>query len=163
MVISSARHRLEIHRCPAQCPAVSPYDARYLPPLCPDKSYPSLGRPLRSPQSALPDLHCSYWLMRQTKSLVTPRVFLCPVFAGCYESLLVDGPSRRYLLHPCTGAWTLTPRLPFGAFSRFFPKGSGLTLGRRGSARQRPAAMQLPRRNHFEAAVIPLCSGSRTR
>ena len=31
------------------------------------------------------------------------------VFAGCCQSLLDDGPSRRYLHNLCKGAWTLTP------------------------------------------------------
>jgi hypothetical protein len=50
------------------------------------------------------------------------------VFAGCHQSLLEIGPSRRYLCNPCIGAWTLTPRCFFGAFARFFPKNIGLTL-----------------------------------
>ena len=57
------------------------------------------------------------------------------VFAGCCQPLLVHGPSRLYLRNPCRGAWTLTPRCPSGALARFFPKGLGLTLDLRGSAR----------------------------
>jgi hypothetical protein len=34
------------------------------------------------------------------------------VFAGCRQSLLGDGPSRRYLRSLCQGAWTCTPRVP---------------------------------------------------
>ena len=45
------------------------------------------------------------------------------VFAGCCQSLLVDGPSRRYLRNPCIGAWTRTPQRPFGAFLPFLPEG----------------------------------------
>jgi hypothetical protein len=32
-----------------------------------------------------------------------------PVFAGCGQPLLEDGPSRRYLHSLCKGAWTCTP------------------------------------------------------
>jgi hypothetical protein len=32
-----------------------------------------------------------------------------PVFAGCGQPLLEDGPSRRYLHSLCKGAWTHTP------------------------------------------------------
>lgn len=32
-----------------------------------------------------------------------------PVFAGCCQPLLDDGPSRRYLHSLCKGAWTHTP------------------------------------------------------
>jgi len=56
------------------------------------------------------------------------------VFAGCRQSLLEDGPSRRYLCNLCIGAWTLTPQCPFGALARFFPKDIGLTLDLRRSA-----------------------------
>jgi hypothetical protein len=56
------------------------------------------------------------------------------VFAGCRQSLLTDGPSRRYLCNLCIGAWTLTPRCLFGAFTRFFPKSIGLTLDLKRSA-----------------------------
>ena len=56
------------------------------------------------------------------------------VFAGCCQSLLEDGPSRRYLCNPCIGAWTLTPRCFFGALARFFPKNIALTLDLRRSA-----------------------------
>jgi hypothetical protein len=57
------------------------------------------------------------------------------VFAGCRQSLLGDGPSRRYLRNPCMGAWAPTPgRLP-GASTRFFPGSIGLTSESIGSAR----------------------------
>lgn len=59
-----------------------------------------------------------------------------PVFAGCYEPLLTNGPSRRYLRHPCAGAWTPTPSRFSGAFTRFFPKNIGLTIVISGSARK---------------------------
>ena len=85
------------------------------------------------------------------------------VFAGCCQSLLGDGPSRRYLCNPCMGAWTLTPRCSFGALTRSFPKNIGLTLDLRRSAHQTTPAMQLQQGTLFEVAVIPLCSGSHAR
>ena len=56
------------------------------------------------------------------------------VFAGCRQSLLGVGLSRRYLRNPCVGAWTPTPQCPLGASTRFFPKDLGLTSDDRGSA-----------------------------
>ena len=50
------------------------------------------------------------------------------VFAGCHQSLLGIGPSRHYLHNHCMVAGTHTPQCPFGAFTRFFPKGFGLHL-----------------------------------
>lgn len=49
-------------------------------------------------RSVLPNPHRSYGLMRQTSSLwpALPSLVV-PVFAGCDESLLRRGPSRRYL------------------------------------------------------------------
>ncbi len=84
------------------------------------------------------------------------------VFAGCRQPLLEVGPSQCYLRNSCIGAWTPTPQRPFGALSRFFPKGCDLTLQSRSSARYIIVAMQLQRRKNYEAAVIPLCSGSHT-
>jgi hypothetical protein len=60
------------------------------------------------------------------------------VFAGCHQSLLGDGPSRRYLCNPYAGAWTPTPWCPAGAHTRYFPAGDGLTSGLRRSAHQSP-------------------------
>lgn len=48
------------------------------------------------------------------------------VFAGCRQSLLGDGPSRRYLCNPCVLAWTLTPPSSLSALTQFFPKDTGL-------------------------------------
>jgi hypothetical protein len=50
------------------------------------------------------------------------------VFAGCHQPLLGIGPSRHYLHNLCMVAGTHTPQCPFGAFTRFFPKGFGLHL-----------------------------------
>jgi hypothetical protein len=68
------------------------------------------------------------------------------VFAGCHQSLLGVGHSRRYLRNPCIGAWTPTPRCPLGAHTRFFPKDFGLTVALSSSAHQTTAAWQLQRR-----------------
>ncbi len=59
------------------------------------------------------------------------------VFAGCWEPLLADGPSRRYLHDLCMGAWTPTPPRSPGAPTRFFPGDIGLTLGITRSAREK--------------------------
>ena len=56
------------------------------------------------------------------------------VFAGCRQSLLRDGPSRRCLCNPCIGARTSTPRCPSDALTRFFSEGFGLSPRGRGSA-----------------------------
>jgi len=71
------------------------------------------------------------------------------VFAGCCQSLLGDGPSRRYLCNPCMGAWTLTPGCLSGASVRFFPESYSLTLVAPSSAHPTTAAMPLQRRPYF--------------
>jgi hypothetical protein len=71
------------------------------------------------------------------------------VFAGCCQSLLGDGPSRRYLCNPCIGAWTLTPGCLSGASVRFFPESYSLTPVAPSSAHPTTAAMQLQRRPLF--------------
>ena len=71
------------------------------------------------------------------------------VFAGCCQSLLGDGPSRRYLCNPCIGAWTLTPGCLSGASVRFFPESYSLTPVAPSSAHPKTAAMQLQRRPLF--------------
>ncbi len=113
--------------------------ATHREPLCPGEGV-TVSRNSVSAlfQPALPGLHRSYWLMRQTKILLPTSVSLFrQVLAGCYEPLLEDGPSRRYLCDPCLGAWVRTPPRPSGAGVRFFPLGIGLPLGSRGSARER--------------------------
>ena len=58
----------------------------------------------------LPLLHRSYWLMRQTIALRPPLVSLLrPIFAGCCQPLLRNGPSRRYSANLSLRAWTPTP------------------------------------------------------
>jgi hypothetical protein len=112
--------------------------ATHREPLCPgDGVTSSRNSVVALFQPALPGLPRSYWLMRQTKILPPTSVSLFRrVFAGCCEPLLDDGPSRRYLCDPCTGAWVRTPPRPSGAGVRCFPLGIGLPLGSRGSARE---------------------------
>ena len=82
-----------------------------------------------SRQRALPLLPRSYGLMRQTISLPSYSAHLIRrVFAGCHQSLLEYGPSRRYLCNPSIGAWTLTPGCLSGALVRSFPESYSLTL-----------------------------------
>ena len=96
---------------------------------------------------ALPLLHRSYGLMRQTKTLPSYSAFIIRrVRAGCCRSLLGDGLSRRYLCNPSIGAWTHTPGCLSGALVRFFPESSSLTLVAPSSAHPQLAAMQLQRR-----------------
>ena len=113
--------------------------ATHREPLCPEDGVTSSRNSVSALfQPALPGLHRSYRLMCQAKILLPTSVSLFrQVFAGCYEPLLDDGPSRRYLCDPCTGARVRTPPRPSGASVRYFPLGIGLPLGSRGSARER--------------------------
>ena len=82
--------------------------------------------------------------MRQTKSLLPTSVSLIrQVFAGCRQSLLGDGPSRRYFYGPCIGAWVPTPPRLSGAFVCFFPLSIGLSFDERKSAREKCPTKQL--------------------
>ena len=58
------------------------------------------------------------------------------IFAGCCQSLLEVGPSRRYLRIPCIGAWTPTPPRLSGVSACFFPENIGLTSRIISSARE---------------------------
>lgn len=61
------------------------------------------------------------------------------VFAGCVESLLHNGLSRRYLRDPCQFVWIPTPSRFCGAsFVRFFPQDIGLASEMTGLAREIP-------------------------
>ena len=95
--------------------------------LCPLKALPLEGWRPAPPRRALPLLHRSYGLMRQSQILHSALLLLLlVVFTGCYQPLLEVGPSRRYPRNPCIGAWTHTPGCPSGALTRFFPEGNGL-------------------------------------
>ena len=56
------------------------------------------------------------------------------VFAGCRQSLLDGGPSRRYLRMSFLGCLAPYPGVSPGAFARFFPEDSGLPPSLTGSA-----------------------------
>jgi len=146
MVISSARHQGRSHSHPALCPVVVPIDAHYSPraPLPGQGRYQRPGPRHARSQSELPDLRCSYGLMRQTKMLLpTWSSLFRQVFAGCGEPLLHDGPSRRYLCGPGMGAWVRTPPQLSGASIRFFPLNIGLSSGARRSACEKCPTTQL--------------------
>ena len=106
-----------------------PIPTTHREPLCPSEVLPLPGQCPALPQSALPDLHSSYWLRRQTKHLPTSWFSLvCQVFAGCHESLLVDGLSRHYLYNLCIGAWIHTPPCSLSAHTHFFLRNINLTF-----------------------------------
>ena len=134
----------------AQSPGLS--KARHVPRApSPDGGVTSIGAmSLALRRRELPLLHRSYGLMRRTKTLPLISAFpIQRVFAGCCQCLLGDGPSRRYLCNPCTGAWTLTPGCLSGASVRFFPESYSLTTVAPGSAHPTTVAMQLQRRPLF--------------
>ena len=87
----------------------------------------------------------------------------CPVFAGCYESLLVDGPSRHYLYNLCIGAWIHTPLCSLSAFTHFFLRDVSLTFAGTRSAHKKTSAFATSAESRdFGAAIIRLSSGSHT-
>ncbi len=97
-----------------------------------------------------------------TGSWARPNVSLClqlfllqRVFAGCCQSLLTDGPSRRYLLNLCIGAWTPTPPRFTGALTRFFPVNISLTFDATSSARETTASIAISMTN-----ILRSCSHS---
>ena len=128
----------------------------------PDQGVTFHGVTSRSHQRELPLLHRSYWLMRQTKILsLTWSPYFKESLAGCHQSLLEIGPSRRYLCNPCIGAWTLTPRVFLWCICSLLPKERrphvrSETFGTSGL----PLQGNFYRARFFGAAVIPLCSGS---
>ena len=125
-------------------------------PFAWDGCYPPTRVTQRSPQRALPLLHSSYGLMRQTTVLPTPRWSLGGgVCAGCRESLLDHGPSRHYLCHLCVAARTHTPPCSSDAHAHFFSDDSGLTSQGTRSAHGRTPAKRLP-----QGAVFRGCSHS---
>jgi hypothetical protein len=66
------------------------------------------------------------------------------VFAGCHQSLLDAGPSRRYLCRSFLGCLAPYPGVSSGAFARFFPEDSGLPPGLTGSALRNLPVQRLP-------------------
>jgi hypothetical protein len=129
--------------------------ATYREPLCPSKALSSPGQRLALPRPALPGLHRSYKLMRQSKFLMQISVSFIPqVFAGCCVPLLEDGPSQRYSANLSLDAWTHTPAIPTGALTRFFPGDNGLRHVGSGSALNTMSVQQLQYGRFLGATVI---------
>ena len=115
--------------------------AIYREPLCLSEALLPPGRCPAPPQPELPDLHRSYELMRQTKIL--PLIWVFPIrwiLAGCSESLLEVGPSRRYLCGSFPGCLDPYSGSLQGANSHYFPWSFGLPRNASGSAVLRPSA-----------------------
>jgi hypothetical protein len=151
---------------PVQCPAAGRVTTTAnREPLCASNGVTAHALHLGAGRRALPRLHRSYRLMRQTARLPSASVWclILRVFAGCVESLLPVGLSRRYLCDPCTVAWVRTPPRSGGAFIRFFPPVLGLSIGSTASARGKIPQRSFVRGAYFGAATIRLCSGSATR
>jgi len=109
-------------------------------PLCTSRVLPLTSRRRTPRRRALPRLHRSYQPMRQTKTL--PSTWLSLIrraFAGCRQSLLGVGPSRRYLCKLYTGTRPPAPSLFPSAYARFFLENIGLaTAGMKLGSRNDP-------------------------
>jgi hypothetical protein len=82
--------------------------------------------------------------MRQTSSLWNPLLSLwAPVFAGCGETLLAGGPSRRYLRKSFPRCLVPYPGASPGAPTRYFPGDIGLYQLGNGSATRTLAVRRL--------------------
>ena len=81
------------------------------------------------------------------------------VFAGCCQSLLGEGLSRRYLCESFPACLDPYPGCSCGAFTRFFPQDFGLPCVMTRSALSNTPYSDFNTGSFFEAAVIPLCSG----
>ena len=125
MVISSVRHPGRLHRVPAQCPAVGPprMPATHREPLCPREGVTASRNGVVAPfLSALPDVHRSYWLMRQTKLLlptsVSPisiglcRLLRVPAGGWPFPTLSLRSLHRRLGPYPATPERCGCPLLP---------------------------------------------------
>ena len=139
----------------------NPVTAKCPEPLCPNSALPSWGRRLAPSRKALPSLHRSYGLMRQTFTLlpISGYALIRKVFAGCCQPLLRKGPSQRYLCRPSLCAGTPAPAAPKVLFSRFYPWDIGLPRVNTGSALGFFPSLLLRMEAGFGAAVIPLRSG----
>jgi hypothetical protein len=105
---------------------------------------PRPGERVPLSRSALPDPPRSYGLMRQTSSLWHPLLSLwAPVFAGCCETLLAGGPSRRYLRKSFPRCLVPYPGASPGAPTRYFPGDIGLYQLGNGSATRTHAVRRL--------------------
>ena len=122
--------------CPGSESGDHPGTAKCPEPLCPHVGVTAFGgRRPAPPRRALPLLHRSYGLMRQTTALRPPPVSLVrPVCAGCCQPLLRSGSSRRYLCQSFLTCLDPYPGCLQGAYARFFPWNIGLPQKANGSA-----------------------------
>jgi hypothetical protein len=128
--------------------------------LCLSKALPCPGTILDHSPLALPSVHRSYELMRQTYYFCSPRLvhLVCSVFAGCRKPLLLIGPSQHYLCNPCKVVCVPTPPQHSDAFTRFFSECFGLAIEISCSTCGYFSAKQFQQRNDYGAATISLCS-----
>lgn len=117
------------------CP-VTPGTAKRQEPLCARKVLPLV------PWSHRPHVSRRYpAFLAPTGSCASPTPSGClgitlvhPVFAGCCQPLLGEGPSRRYLCESFPACLDLYPGCSRGALARFFPQDDGLPDVRNRSA-----------------------------
>jgi len=81
------------------------------------------------------------------------------VFAGCYQPLLLAGPSRRYSANLSLDARALTTAVPLGAFAWFFPSVIGLPSTVKRVGFPLLSANATLHGYLYGAAAISLCSG----
>ena len=129
-------------------------------PLCQVWVLPSPGCPHKTPKRGVTPL--SSLIRAHTGSCANPFpsmplwLFLVGiVFAGCCQSLLVNGSSRHYPHNPCVGAWTYTPPSSSSAYALFFLDDTGLASRETRLADGRSPAMQL-----LQGALFRGCSHS---
>ena len=132
-VISLARHTHGINPFGVSCyPSLRTDNFLEYAHHSPRAPSPTQGVTLRSVTSgshrkALPFPHSYFELMRQSKILSLPRFSLVQrVHAGCRESLLDDGPSRRYLCKSFIACLDPYSGCLCGARARYFPQNIGL-------------------------------------
>jgi len=115
-------------------------------PLCPIEALPLSARSLlhrvrgRYPSFLAPTDSCA----RPSSSHLLDSRLGWWVFAGCHQSLLDAGPSRRCLCMSFLGCLAPYPGVSSGAFARFFPEDSGLPPGLTGSALRNLPVQRLP-------------------
>src|SRR5215510_7568065 len=107
--------------CPTTVLWVSPPSAQS--PFAPRRCDPTGKTQLPSPQRTLLLLPRSYGLIRQSQRPLLYFGFglVGGVFAGCHQSLLPAGPSRRYLRESFLGCWIPYPGGPTACASLFLP------------------------------------------
>ena len=112
--------------------------AKYPGPLCQPWVLPAAAASPARCRKALPFLRRSYRLMRQTKTLPSPRFLGLSerssqvVVSPCWEMALPDVISTICVESP----GPIPRRVPSGANTRFFPEDIGLTLRGRSLARE---------------------------